>query len=752
MLTKHASELGLTPEQIENLDLDNTYWTEYEPSHSPQRSASWFPPPPNPKAGQFIRSIPLSQIPVTNIPDAIGDGRFRITTSDDPQQTYDTAPRADISPEAFAKAFGEENTKEGGFKASYQQQVNQFFDSQHGTLKQLQHDKAQFLLDQQQANGQVKDLGPADYTFLRQALNSDPAVKEMSRIYPLEIAGYQSPSALVIEDTRPNGPTYLYLPDEPQPCLRFKDKEAAKQYVHHRTDDPAGAHGFATTYFSYNDAAGTWDNDGVERYLNDESDYRRSQLHPTVGDNPGGGGDLYLMNRRDISADPFGQQVDIAKEKALDQANFDITSDADKADKRRYDEWGRYWYLPGHQLVQLAYAKTGAQKAEAAGSLAGDILGQVLLDGLGRVFGGLLKEAGAFAKAEAEMPKPELSEPVSPKPEAASPKPEEPPLEGGKPQSPSPPDKPAPPPSPTNTDLEPYAANVTEEQLQPGGGSGIRVGKDGYSYARVGDKYYQVVRDLRSQSGKPVYRVVDPQDPYGFGYRNPIFLRSDGKGGWVPEKLGLRGGSDDMDFNAMKELDLDEESRQRLIQEERDEPTPPNALDGYLGPSDQPQPGPSTAISGPHGSQPPPDLQDVGRLDPIRPDKNYVSVSPATASLWARARLPPEVKALSPMSNMTSTDAMRIVQAYFIKHGYQVKMEFPSRHGITPGLRITDPTTGNVFVLHARVGTNRGYDGLQIQIPPRIPNEPGTVHVLAVVARNRDGEATEIFLRPLLPR
>lgn len=401
LLVKHAADLGLSPQDAQHVYLDHLYWTEFEPPHLPSNGPIGYPPRPNPNAGKFVRSIPLSLVPITNLADTgLGDSRFHITSSNTSDQTADSVHDV-IDPSKFAQFFKDENSESGGFKERYKRDVTTYFADHENDLRQYQKDKALLSLDVQEASEQTTDMKSGDYALLRQALqgqSQDASLKGQYHVYPLQVAGYVSPSALVITDERPHGATYLYLPGEPQPYLRFNDARAPKQYIENRTESSDAAHEFATTYFSHNDAAGGWNaiEPGVEKLFNAISDAR---LHPDQQQHNLLKFDAPLLtledklieNHRDITDDPFGKQVGIAKDSALDQADFDITSEQDKTDDRRYEEAGKYSYIPFSEAIQLFFAKTGEQKREVFTNIALDAITTVSLDGLGKAFAPMAK-------------------------------------------------------------------------------------------------------------------------------------------------------------------------------------------------------------------------------------------------------------------------------------------------------------------------------------------------------------------------
>jgi hypothetical protein len=364
---------------------------------------------------------------------------------------------------------------------------------------------------------------------------------------------------LVVTDDRPHGATYLYLPGESQPYLRFNGVDEAKRYIENRTEGPAGAHAFAMTYFSRNDALGNWNAvlPGVEALLNGLSEARqhpKQQDHHLLKFNDPllAREEKLIQNQRDVTDDPFGKQVDTAKEKALDQADFDITSEADKADKNHYDEVGKYRYIPFSELLQLLYAKTGEQKRDVLSKLAIDAITTVVAEGAGKAFAPLARNVVRLLGEQ----KPKLPD-VMPDDDAPLPPTEK--SRTAASGSGSPPD-PAPAasggaskPVPVNQELLPPAAKVSEKDLQPyGRRHDIVIDGQGKRYWHDNGKYYQIREDAQpNRPGSSIYKLVDPANPYAFDA--PV-LMSDGKGGLVPGKMGLAGGSDDIDLDFLDEL------------------------------------------------------------------------------------------------------------------------------------------------------------------------------------------------------
>jgi hypothetical protein len=575
MVVAHAAELGLSPDDAQHLDLHRVYWTEFEPRFLPSNGPVGYPPRPNPDAGKFVRATPLSLVPLTNLVDTWQhDERIHITTSNHPDQTAGSV-RDLIDPSKFADLFKDKNSASGGFKASYTREVQTYFDAHRDALRHYQQDKALLALDAQQADGRAPSMQASDYALLKQLLQGqpDPALKGQYHIQPLQIGGYVSPSALVVTDERANGATYLYLPGEPQPYLRFANVDAARRYIENRTDGPAAAHDFAITYFSSNDALGGWNaiQPGVEGYLNNIGDLRRR------GGDLGKFDDKVIGFDHDATDDPFGKQVDTAREKALDQADFDITSEQDKTDKRHYDEAGKYAYLPFSEVVQLYYAKTGEQKREALKRLAVDALNTVVMAGAGKAFAPLARNVvqmlgkekpklpGALSHDDAALPsagKGDVTTTGGTAPGPTAVKPE---------------------PVLMQDDQLPPAANVSEKDLQPQGDTNaIAFDDKGNRYWNYRDKHYLLREDAQlSRAGHPVYRLVDPANPYAYPTHTNVLV-PDGNGGLVPRKAGLAGGSDSYedlerwlddyiqddageDHNFMEESDFD-----RYLREEQE--------------------------------------------------------------------------------------------------------------------------------------------------------------------------------------
>jgi hypothetical protein len=363
------------------------------------------------------------------------------------------------------------------------------------------------------------------------------------------------------------------LPGEPQPYLRFANVDAARRYIENRTDGPAAAHDFAITYFSSNDALGGWNaiQPGVEGYLNNIGDLRRR------GGDLGKFDDKVIGFDHDATDDPFGKQVDTAWEKALDQADFDITSEQDKTDKRHYEEAGKYAYLPFSEVVQLYYAKTGEQKREALKRLAVDAVNTVVMAGAGKAFAPLARNVVQMLGKE----KPKLPGALSHDDAAlTSAGKGDVTTTGGTAPSPT-----AVKPEPVlmQDDQLPPAANVSEKDLQPQGDTNtIAFDDKGNRYWSYRDKHYLLREDAQlSRAGHPVYRLVDPANPYAFPTHTNVLV-PDGNGGLVPRKAGLAGGSDSYedlerwlddyiqddtgeDHNFMEESDFD-----RYLREEQE--------------------------------------------------------------------------------------------------------------------------------------------------------------------------------------
>jgi hypothetical protein len=569
MVVAHAAELGLSPDDAQHLDLHRVYWTEFEPRFLPSNGPVGYPPRPNPDAGKFVRATPLSLVPLTNLVDTWQhDERIHITTSNHPDQTAGSA-RDLIDPSKFADLFKDKNSASGGFKASYTHEVQTYFDTHRQALRQYQQDKALLALDAQQADSHAPTMQASDYALLKQLLQGqpDPALKGQYHIQPLQIGGYVSPSALVVTDERANGATYLYLPGEQQPFLRFANVDAARRYIENRTEGPAAAHDFAITYFSSNDALGGWNaiQPGVEGYLNNIGDLRHR------GDDLGKFDDKVIGFDHDATDDPFGKQVDTAREKALDQADFDITSEQDKTDKRHFDEAGKYAYLPFSEVVQLYYAKTGEQKREALKRLAVDALTTVGMAGAGKAFAPLARNVVQMLGKE----KPKLPGALSHDDAAlTSAGKGDVTTTGGTAPGPT-----AVKPEPVlmQDDQLPPAANVSEKDLQPQGDTNtIAFDDKGNRYWSYRDKHYLLREDAQlSRAGHPVYRLVDPVNPYAFPTHTNVLV-PDGNGGLVPRKAGLAGGSDSYedlerwldDFN---KSDAEEESDfDRYLREEQE--------------------------------------------------------------------------------------------------------------------------------------------------------------------------------------
>jgi hypothetical protein len=346
-----------------DIDPDQVYLNEYEPEYKykPSSAGSTFPPQKTEiSAGRLIHSTPLSQVAYANLyaqilPDT---KRFRITANNDPNQLW-VDQKSLIEPHDFYDSLHDLD-----FKAYYLDRIDQFYAKHGDDLRRIAQVEAVLEMDAQHALHQLSDK---DYALAQRAFHPGLNDGNPPKVSPLEIGGYQSNDGLMIAG---EGRVLVYLRGEDVPLRGFDSEQDLRKWLVEVGKNSDDLYRFATRHFSANDAGGRNGGPGVAGLLSPASvKSGETVMHRWKR----WFSDLF-SGSKDIHDDPFGHLARISQRHDKEDADFDITSNADVGDKKFT---GMMDYLPlpfASGLAGWLCGKTKSQQESGKQSLLLDTL------------------------------------------------------------------------------------------------------------------------------------------------------------------------------------------------------------------------------------------------------------------------------------------------------------------------------------------------------------------------------------------
>ncbi|GLQ50409.1 dermonecrotic toxin domain-containing protein [Dyella flava] len=341
-----------------DIDPDQVYLNEYDPVYEnvPSLAGSKFPPVKREvSAGALVASTPLSQIAYANQSANIAPDikRFHITASNDPHQTW--AGQKDlIEPHDFYKSLSDLD-----FKAYYAGKIDRFYKEHGGDMRRVAQERAVLELDAQHSLGQLNDK---DYALAKRAFVPDPHDRNPPKVYPFEIGGYQSNDGLMIigEDR-----VMVYLRGEDTPLKCFNNQQAVQAWLEALGARREDLRIFANKHFSSNEADGRTGGPGVIGELDPDSSYAFKNTHQDM-----------RVDLEDIRADPFGHLVEVSHRHDKEDADFDITSNADVNEKKVMALMDDLPIPVAPGILELVLGKTKSQKLDGVISLGTDMVSE----------------------------------------------------------------------------------------------------------------------------------------------------------------------------------------------------------------------------------------------------------------------------------------------------------------------------------------------------------------------------------------
>jgi hypothetical protein len=346
-----------------DIDPDHVYLNEYDPKYKykPSDAGAIYPPDKTEiSAGRLIRSTPLSNVAFANLyaqilPDT---KRFRITANNDPNQRW-ADQKSLIEPQDFYDSLHDLD-----FKAYYAGKIDQFYAVHGDDLRSMAKARATLEVDAQHALGLLSEK---DYALAQRALNPGLSDRNQPKVLPLEIGEYQSNDGLMIAG---EGRVLVYLRGEETPLKGFDSEQDFKKWLVALGKKPDDLNAFAARHFSANDAYGRNGGPGVAGLLSpvSSSDFE-SVLHQAKHWFNG-----LFSGSKDIHDDPFGNLVRISQRHDKEDAEFDITSNAD-INERKLTSVMKYVPLPfASGLASWQLGKTKSQQEAGKMSTSFDAL------------------------------------------------------------------------------------------------------------------------------------------------------------------------------------------------------------------------------------------------------------------------------------------------------------------------------------------------------------------------------------------
>jgi hypothetical protein len=346
-----------------DVDPDHVYLNEYDPAYkeTPSLAGSIFPPHKTEvSAGHLIQSTPLSQVAYANLYAVISSDtkRFHITANKDPSQAW--ADQKDlIDPHAFYDSLHDLD-----FKAYYKRRIDQFYAKHGDEMGGIAQRRAMLDVDLQRASGPLSD---EDYALAQRAFNPAPSDPNPPKVFPLEINGYQSNDGLVVTG---QDRVLVYLRGENVPLRGFDSEHDFNGWLLALGNKPDDLRDFAAKHFSANDAGGRAGGPGVTGLLSPDSARGIVSLWHKAKNGFSG----LFADSKDIHNDPFGNLVRINQRHDEEDANFDITSNAD-VNEKKFTRMMDYLPVPfASGLAGWFLGKTKSQQEDGAASGALDAL------------------------------------------------------------------------------------------------------------------------------------------------------------------------------------------------------------------------------------------------------------------------------------------------------------------------------------------------------------------------------------------
>lgn len=348
-----------------DIDPDKVYLNEYESidKNVPSRAGDAYPPTKQEVGvGRLVSSTPLSKIPYSNLYSLISADtkRFHISTRNDRNQS--AADEQDvIDPHAFYHSL-----KDLDFKTYYSMKIDLFYKNNRDDMRDIAQTEANLGIDKQFAAGQ---LDVDSYNLAKRAFDPNSNDPDPPKVYPFEVSGYQSNDGLVIVG---KDRTLAYFRGDRTPITVLADPNGiAKKfgYGYDFPTDKGKLNRFTYKHFSVNDASGQSDGFGVQKALGSgEPGAWGAFKHSFVNwwNDP-------FSADKEMHKDPFGGLLDINQRHDKEDADFDITSNAD-VNKKKLNRGMDYVPLPFvPSAVKMGTAKTQAEQGDAAGSMFFDI-------------------------------------------------------------------------------------------------------------------------------------------------------------------------------------------------------------------------------------------------------------------------------------------------------------------------------------------------------------------------------------------